>query len=304
MICKINNIFIFLCWKIRIKFIKLFFKGKNRRSARFQLERLTYKYICRLSHDLTYKPIINSSISKKMDKINIWIYWAQGLEEAPIFVQKNIQHTLSILSEYSIHIVTLNNITKYISLPDFVWDKYHSNIISEAHFSDIVRLSLLYNYGGLWLDSTVYVRANKLPEYITDRDFFAYQNLNFTLNKKDRITDIAFSNWLLYSVPGNPIIEKTYQLLLVYWYKNLFARHYYIFHIIMSYVIENEENASYILTNKINDLPHQLQYALLQEDFNKEMIYKYLEISDFHKLTYKLKLSSDDTKIYFKALFT
>lgn len=42
-----------------------------------------------------------------------------------------------------------------------------------AHYVDICRVELLYEYGGYWLDSTCFVTA-PIPEWICRQDFFVY----------------------------------------------------------------------------------------------------------------------------------
>lgn len=46
--------------------------------------------------------------------------------------------------------------------------------MSRAHYSDIIRLALLYSYGGIWLDATIYM-SGPLPQYITNEEWFMYQ---------------------------------------------------------------------------------------------------------------------------------
>lgn len=43
-------------------------------------------------------------------------------------------------------------------------------IITNTHFSDLLRIELLINHGGLWLDATTYLTGT-LPNYISENDF-------------------------------------------------------------------------------------------------------------------------------------
>lgn len=45
----------------------------------------------------------------------------------------------------------------YIKIPDIIQDRVESKKISMAQYSDIIRMCLLAEYGGLWIDSTVLV---------------------------------------------------------------------------------------------------------------------------------------------------
>ena len=44
-------------------------------------------------------------------------------------------------------------------------EKYHNGIISRTHFSDLLRLCILAEHGGLWLDATFYC-AHPIDEYV------------------------------------------------------------------------------------------------------------------------------------------
>ncbi len=44
-----------------------------------------------------------------------------------------------------------------MNIPNSIVSKWKSNVISDTHFSDIIRTELLIKYGGTWIDSTVYV---------------------------------------------------------------------------------------------------------------------------------------------------
>ena len=74
-----------------------------------------------------------------------------------------------------ITLITEQNCREYISLPDYIWDKYKRGIIPYAQFSDIIRLMLLEKYGGVWIDATILL-TEKLPKEAFELDFFTYKN--------------------------------------------------------------------------------------------------------------------------------
>ena len=85
----------------------------------------------------------------------IWVFWGQGEENMPPLV-KACYRQLTHYNE-NINLVTIENVNKHIELPDIIFEKANAGKISWAHFSDIVRNTLLARYGGLWLDATVWV---------------------------------------------------------------------------------------------------------------------------------------------------
>lgn len=102
---------------------------------------------------------------------HIWVFWGQGEENMPPLV-KACYRQLTQHNE-NVTLVTNDNIKDYINLPEAVYEKVKNGGISWAFFSDIVRNTLLAQYGGLWLDATVWVRG-KLPiEKLMNYRFFS-----------------------------------------------------------------------------------------------------------------------------------
>lgn len=64
-------------------------------------------------------------------------------------------------------LITKDNIRQYADIPQYIYDKVAAGCISFTHLSDILRASLLAQYGGLWVDSTCWLRG-ALPEEVYD----------------------------------------------------------------------------------------------------------------------------------------
>ena len=60
-----------------------------------------------------------------------------------------------------LHLITYENYSDYVELPDYVVEKHKNGTISRAHFSDVLRFSLLKTYGGMWIDSTAFSFVEK-----------------------------------------------------------------------------------------------------------------------------------------------
>ena len=75
---------------------------------------------------------------------------------------------------WNVVLLTKDNISDYIVLPNDVL-KDVGKTKSFTHLSDYIRLALLSEYGGFWIDSTIYVtRPLPRPEDITP--FFTIRN--------------------------------------------------------------------------------------------------------------------------------
>lgn len=85
-------------------------------------------------------------------------------------------------------------------------------IISNTHFSDILRASLLIKNGGLWLDATVLCTGNSWNK-IKENKLFVYRNGWMDMEY------INMASWLIYSKSNNNILLLTQELLYEYWKK-------------------------------------------------------------------------------------
>lgn len=86
----------------------------------------------------------------------IWICWWQGLENAPEIVKKCIESIRRNAGNHKVVIITDKNVTEFVKFPDWIEKKREAGIITKTHISDLLRVSLLAKYGGVWLDSTFY----------------------------------------------------------------------------------------------------------------------------------------------------
>ena len=85
----------------------------------------------------------------------IWTFWWQGEQAMPPIVRICYQSLLRNAGTHPVHLITKENIDKYIEFPSHIMKKVRNGHITLTHFSDILRMCLLYQYGGLWMDATI-----------------------------------------------------------------------------------------------------------------------------------------------------
>jgi FkbM family methyltransferase len=115
-----------------------------------------------------------------METRNIYLYWINK-EYKLISILRNLIYLHSTNGiGYKIHLLTDKNISDYIQdIPD-----YFSNLCP-AHQADFVRINVICDYGGIWLDSDTLVvdSLDSLFDYIeTKNGFFIKQNNNIFIN--------------------------------------------------------------------------------------------------------------------------
>ncbi len=216
-------------------------------------------------------------------KLPVWICWLQGIENAPVIVQKCYASLQKYCADRPIHLITSENMGDYVTLPDYVVQKYRAGIIPAAQFSDILRLALLVKYGGIWVDSTVLI-TDSLPTYITDEPLFFFSS---TVLQGDVPLPHAGSNWLLSGCKGHPVWQRLLELLCTYWKDENSLIDYFIFHLFLYLLVTYNPQAQ----KHFIEMPHFCNsnplYTQLGKPYSEKLWNNILWSSPVHKLTYK-----------------
>ena len=125
----------------------------------------------------------------------IWVCWWSGIETAPELVKKCIESITSAAGVHPIHMIDEKNYREYLEIPQYIIDKVEKKEMCLAHFSDYLRFSLLNQYGGMWIDATVYC-DKMIPD-----NFF--QSPLFTCNAKTGTKFISNGKWTTFIFCGN-----------------------------------------------------------------------------------------------------
>lgn len=137
------------------------------------------KYTKAIEYLKKYTYVLNNiEETETSDKFQnkIWQLWLQGAENMPAIVKKCTESVKKFHGD-NIILLTNENLNNYIQLPTYIVEKYKKGIITNANFSDIIRLSLLSRYGGCWVDSTIYL-TDKIPDEILNADFFSFKSFD------------------------------------------------------------------------------------------------------------------------------
>lgn len=142
----------------------------------------------------------------------IWIVWYQGLSEAPFLVRKCIDSWLRENRSWEVTILDMSNLGEYVDsgLPD---EKLLSLPLVKQ--SNLVRLQLLAEYGGVWADATT-LCMRPLDDWIDDcvaSGFFAFYKPG-----RDRI----MASWFMACNKECPIIIKLREYYASFFMKNDF----------------------------------------------------------------------------------
>lgn len=113
----------------------------------------------------------------------MWVLWWQGIDKAPDIVKICIQSIRKNIGNRNLVILDESNFRDYTNLNPKYENLLNAGAISKTQFSDLLRLNLLYNRGGVWLDST-YLLTGELPNCISDLHFFTIRHAYLFAEKR------------------------------------------------------------------------------------------------------------------------
>lgn len=240
-----------------------------------------YSYLKRrYYHCLREEIDVENLVQETSNKV--WVCWFQGIDNnTPTVVKRCIQSMYDNLKNEEVILLTDENYSNYVSLPDFIMKKYRDGIITKTHLTDILRLELLIKYGGIWIDSTV-LCTGEIPDYITKSDLFLFQNL-----KPGRDGDaVALSSWFIAAKTNNKVLMATRKLMYDYWKKNNTLINYFLIHNFLRMSLERFPDEEDKLIKFPNSTPHILLLDMFKPyDKHKWNVIK--TMTPVHKLAYK-----------------
>ena len=267
----------------------LFFNVSNK-----NVQNQAYNQLCYNKLEKKFSKVVNSyegETSTILNSNKVWFCWFQGIEEAPSLVKACYESIKKNMPDKEIVLITEKNYNDYVQFPDYIVEKRKKGYIENAHFSDLIRLDLLRRYGGLWIDSTVFV-SNKISNSFFENDLFVFKDIS--LYQREEMP-IRASNWLIYSKRNNNnIIGLTEKLVLEYWKKYNYPINYFFFHIFFSIASKKFNEEWLKIPNYSNISPHILQFEL-KDEYSSSRFDEIKRMSDFHKLNYRIKSNNSNS---------
>lgn len=184
--------------------------------------------------------------NKKYDK-KIWVFWWTGEENAPEIVKACIKSIRKNANGHEVMMLDQTNYKEYVTLPKEIIKKHDDGIIGHAHYSDIIRLSLLAQYGGMWIDPTVFI-SQAIPESVFDEPFYTLK----TYNPNSEF--FSKSRWVGYYLSGDkdfPLFSFARDCLISYWKQTDKVIDYLLMDYVFEFAYQNFES----VRNTIDQMP-------------------------------------------------
>jgi hypothetical protein len=174
----------------------------------------------------------NNTINK-----TIWLLWFQGWDNAP-YLQKIVAESwVRNNPTWKVEYLDIDNLKNYITDVDYIYDE--TKHISYQAKSDIIRLSLLKNHGGVWADST-FLCMQPLDSWIYKSieasDFWMYHG-----NGAGMDIEMGPASWFIVSKKGSYIITKWKEKCDYYWNSNNSTDNYFWMDSLFKELVETDE---------------------------------------------------------------
>jgi hypothetical protein len=217
----------------------------------------------------------------------IWQFWDNPTgRTTPEIVKASFKTVEKFKGNFEHKILDNSTAGNYSDLPGYVFDRLKSGRMRYAHFSDLLRLNLLKNHGGVWMDATVYM-TDFIPERIANQDFFVFLT--------GELTAFPYSfaqNCFIRAKIGSFLCEAWYKMCIEYW-KNEARRMDYFQHQLMLKTLVLKNHTARDLFAKMphlsEDETHQFAGNKLIEEFDADEWEKIKKMSFFQKTRYTIK---------------
>lgn len=211
--------------------------------------------------------------------------WFQGEEQAPPLVKACFRSMRRHLSQ---ELVVLDEKTLFdwITLPQFVVDKWKEGRIPHTQFSDICRIQLLYQHGGLWFDATDYVTST-VPRYIMDEGVFLFMG-----GDKIRGSYAFIQSCFIRGKKGNPLLGIWNKANFIYWKNENSKINYFVHHLLLllsTRVNESAKRSMEKMPHIDQDPTHSLWGEHCMDQYDAETFRSLTKDSFFQKTNYKDK---------------
>ena len=256
------------------------------------VKRCLKKYVSKTINE--YK---HENLEDKAPKI-IWQYWHQGAENAPELIKACFKSVEKYMPCYEQKILSFETIKDYVDIPEKYYKLLEQKKIPIAIFSDILRLHLLEKYGGIWLDSTIYL-TNELPREIIDSDFFA-----FKIDKELSFTKTSLKCYFIKSSSNNMFLKLIKKTIENYWNENDFLVNYFMFEHIMTMIFE----LSYEAKKIVDKIPYfekanrGMLCSKLYDKFNNNEYEEIIKNNCVHKISYKALKNLPTKDTYYEQI--
>lgn len=232
--------------------------------AYIKAQKAVYRYLDRKYGSCVEQRGAEGSRGVQVENAPIWVFWWQGMQDAPYIIKSCIMNIQKNAGNHPVHIVDCNNYREFAQIPEHIERKVQSGKMSLTHFSDYLRMNLLANHGGLWIDGSIFVKTE------IDRAVFE-QPLWTMRNPGQDPTNISNWNWTIGVLGGwkdHVLFHSVSEVLSRYWNEHDLVADYFMMDCIMKIVYDKNPAVRHDIDAVV---PNNDRFYWLQERANQEL---------------------------------
>ena len=231
----------------------------------------------------------------------IWVCWWDGEEAMPPLVKACYNSIKRHAGKHPVKLITKFNFREFVSIPEYILEKVEKKIMTLTHFSNILRVNLLHDHGGIWLDSTILVLKDIALDHLP---FYTLKTTNKTYNvshiplqghlykfteKKVPLVN-NWSGFLLAGAKNSIVFAYMRDILYVYWKDHNDQIDYLLYDYTIAFGYGNIPCIKKIMDNVLCiDYDKNALEKIMNSEYSKEQFEQYSET--FYKLTWKKKFN-------------
>lgn len=224
-------------------------------------------------------------------KVPVWCCWWQGEDQMPELVRlcNTRMKQLFPHDEAELHLLTKENYKDFVTLPDHILQKFEAGKMSITALSDVLRVALLAQYGGFWIDATVFI-SDTFPREFLRHDYYA-QRMYDPVKWRNEACKGRWCGFLMGGRPGNVIFLLLRDAFYEWWKDHNSVVDY----VILDYFLLSGYKSLPSITRQIDTLPDNNvgvfdMYGKLHLPYSPGLYENLTRDTNLHKLTYKIDL--------------
>lgn len=232
----------------------------------------------------------------------IWVFWWQGGGGMPELVancyKQLAKHNSNVI------LITKNNIRDYTNIPEEIYTKVAQGQISYTHLSDILRLSLLAERGGMWVDATCFVPYT-IPDEAKKEVFYSPSTRG--LADMPMWSNSRWCSWNMGScIKNNPLFMFCRDMLYSIYINEPCIPHYLVMDYVLDYAYRKIPGIKEMIDNhtEYNTKRNELHFKL-NKPWNEDEYMQLCKNNWVFKLSYKTlwqSVTSDGKPTFYQIL--
>lgn len=225
------------------------------------------------------------------DKIPVWVCWWQGEDSMPELVKMCYRRLRQILpaETMQLQLITLDNYRQFVTFPAHIEEKFSRKIITMTTLSDILRMSLLSRYGGVWVDATVFF-TDAFPEEFFQKPFYSQKMAGTPAARREACRSL-WCGFCMTGHAGLPLFQFTRDAFFYWWQRHDDIVDY----VLIDYLILEGYRHFPQIRRLVDDVPNNNtgvfdMYQVLNQPYTPELYAALTRETRIHKLTYKMEL--------------